>query len=135
MVTIPRGTETRRERSRARSSVSRIHVSWDHALVLDGVFDQTGDTVRFHPGPPFDVANGFDLHVGVCVPADQRDRLERIASYRPALRSSTDSKCPVWCLTLWGHGPAGRPQGDHDRRLTMRAGWATRSELRPSTDG
>jgi len=24
---------------------------------------------------------GFDLHAGVCVPADQRDRLERIARY------------------------------------------------------
>ena len=142
-----------------------VHV---HALVLDGVFSQNGDTVRFHPGPPLDAAdvdevlatveayvrgllarrgsddgddggstvddwaddapvlaglaaasvrgrgalgaragarvrrrgdslaavteppglgpcharhNGFDLHAGLCVPADQRDRLERIAQY------------------------------------------------------
>ena len=138
-----------------------------HALVLDGVFTQNGDTVRFHPCPPLDAAdvdevlatvtayvgrllahggsdigdgggmldewadeapvlaglaaasvqgrvalgsragapvrrrgdplagatepsglgrcharhNGFDLHAGLCVPADQRDRLERICRY------------------------------------------------------
>ena len=141
-----------------------VHV---HALVLDGVFAQNGDTVRFHPGPPLDAAdvdevlatvtayvgrllaqgvsgdgddggmldewadeapvlaglaaasvqgrvalgsqagarvrrrghplagatepsglgpcharhNGFDLHAGLCVPADQRDRLDRICRY------------------------------------------------------
>lgn len=138
-----------------------------HAIVLDGVFAKDGDTVRFHPCPPLDVAdvdevlatvtayvgrllahgssgdgddggmldawadeapvlaglaaasvqgrvalgsragarlrrrgapwagdtapsglgpcharhNGFDLHAGLCVPADQRDRLERICRY------------------------------------------------------
>ena len=138
-----------------------------HALVLDGVFAQNGDTVRFYPCPPLDAAdvdevlatvtayvgrllahggsgdgddggmldewadeapvlaglaaasvqgrvalgsragarvrrrgdawagatepsglgpcharhNGFDLHAGLCVPADQRDRLDRICRY------------------------------------------------------
>ena len=28
-----------------------------HALVLDGVFSQNGDRVRFHPGPPLDAAD------------------------------------------------------------------------------
>ena len=135
-----------------------------HAIVLDGVFANDGDTVRFHPCPPLDAAdvdevlatltayvgrllaqrgsddggmldewadeapvlaglaaasvqgrvalgsragarvrrrgdpragatdpsglgpcharhNGFDLHAGLCVPADQGDRLERICRY------------------------------------------------------
>ena len=151
-----------------------IHV---HALVLNGVFAQNGDTVRCHPGPPLDAAdvdevlatvtayvgrllaqgvsgdgddggmldewadeapvlaglaaasvqgrvalgsragararrrghplagatepsglgpcharhNGFDLHAGLCVPADQRDRLNRICRYalRPPMAIST----------------------------------------------
>ncbi len=32
-------------------------------------------------GPCHARRDGFDLHAGLCVPADQRDRLERIASY------------------------------------------------------
>ena len=32
-------------------------------------------------GPCHARHNGFDLHAGLCVPADQRDRLERIARY------------------------------------------------------
>ena len=35
-------------------------------------------------GPCHARHNGFDLHAGLCVPADERDRLERIA--RHALR-------------------------------------------------
>ena len=40
-----------------------------------------GDTDPSGLGPCHARHNGFDLHAGLCVPADQRDRLERICRY------------------------------------------------------
>ena len=183
-----------RWRSSSDSGALNLNVHF-HALVLDGVFAQHGDTVRFHPCPPLDAAdvdevlatvtayvwrllahggsddgddggmldewadeapvlaglaaaavqgrvalgaragarvrrrgdtlavatdppqlglcharhNGFDLHVGLCVPADQRDRLERIARY--ALRPPVSHER----LELTGDGQV---------RLALRRPWA-----------
>ena len=45
-------------------------------------------------GPCHARHNGFDLHAGLCVPADQRDRLERIARY--ALRPPVAQDRLAW---------------------------------------
>ena len=69
----------------------------------------TGATERPGLGPCHARYNGFDLYAGLCVPADQRNRLERIARY--ALRPPVSEER----LELTGDGQV---------RLALRRPWA-----------
>ena len=60
-------------------------------------------------GPCHARHNGFDLHAGLCVPANQRDRLERIARY--ALRPPVSQERLQWT-------------DDGQVRLELRRPWA-----------
>ncbi len=75
---------------------------------------QAGDPLAAAPAPPRPGRcharhHGFDLHAGLCVPADQRDRLERLCRYvlRPPVAQER------LCLTAGGRV-----------RLTLRRPWA-----------
>ena len=62
-------------------------------------------------GPCHARHNGFDLHAGICVPADHRDRLERIARYalRPPvaqerLQWTADGQVRIELRRAWSDG-------------------------------